>query len=65
MRVRVDVDACCRSGRCAATEPRVFDQDQEEGFVVLLAEHPPQELRESVLLCADLCPCGAIEVTDR
>lgn len=62
MRVRVDVDACCRSGRCAATEPEVFGQDSEEGYVVLLTVSPPPELHDSVQLCADLCPCGAIEV---
>jgi len=51
-------------GRCAATEPRVFEQDDESGTVVLLQAAPPPELHETVRLCADLCPCTAITVTE-
>lgn len=62
--VRVDLEACCSSGRCAATEPTVFDQDPLDGTVVLLQARPPAELLADVQLCADLCPCGAIEVIE-
>lgn len=64
VRVEVDVASCCSSGRCAATEPAVFGQDPLDGTVVLLDAEPPAALTESVLLCADLCPCTAITVTD-
>ncbi|MFG2430826.1 ferredoxin [Streptomyces sp. NPDC048590] len=62
--VSVDTDACCAMGRCAATEPEVFDQDPESGTVVLLRAEPPPALHEAVRLCADLCPCSAITVTE-
>ncbi|MFE3518457.1 ferredoxin [Streptomyces sp. NPDC059166] len=62
--VSVDTDACCAMGRCAATEPQVFDQDPENGTVVLLQAEPPPALHEAVRLCADLCPCTAITVTE-
>jgi ferredoxin len=61
--VTVDPGARCGVGRCAATEPRVFDQDPAAGTVVLLDRTPAPPLRESVLLCAELCPCQAISVT--
>ncbi|WP_326696457.1 ferredoxin [Streptomyces sp. NBC_01754] len=62
--VAVDTDVCCAMGRCAATEPKVFGQATDSGTVVLLLAEPPAELRESVRLCADLCPCSAITVTE-
>jgi len=61
--VEVDMAACCGAGRCAATEPRVFDQDPNNGTVVLLDPEPAPPLHESVMLCETLCPCGAISVT--
>jgi ferredoxin len=63
--IEVDTDSCCSSGRCADTEPRVFDQSDEDGTVVLLMPTVGPELRESVLLCESLCPCGAISVTEQ
>ncbi|MFC8228988.1 ferredoxin [Streptomyces sp. NPDC057287] len=62
--VAVDTDACCAMGRCAATEPQVFDQDPDSGIVVLLMAEPPPELHGTVRLCAELCPCTAITVTE-
>jgi len=62
--VEVDPEACCASGRCAATEPRVFDQSEHDGTVILRTPVVPAELRDSVLLCQSLCPCGAISVSE-
>ncbi|WP_406475005.1 ferredoxin [Streptomyces sp. NBC_01615] len=63
--ITVDRDACCAMGRCAATEPDLFDQDPATGTVVLLDPTPSSpELHASARLCADLCPCGAITVTE-
>jgi beta-lactamase class A/ferredoxin len=61
--VEVDEDACCASGRCAATEPRVFDQSEQDGTVILRTPTVAAELRDAVLLCQSLCPCGAISVS--
>lgn len=63
--ITVDGDACCAMGRCAATEPDLFDQDPATGTVVLLDPTPSSpELHASARLCADLCPCGAITVSE-
>ncbi|MER6997673.1 ferredoxin [Streptomyces sp. NPDC000410] len=60
--ITVDKDACCAMGRCAATEPELFDQDPDTGTVVLLDPTPAPALHASARLCAELCPCGAITV---
>ncbi|AXU16474.1 ferredoxin [Streptomyces clavuligerus] len=62
--VVLDASACCAMGRCAATAPEIFDQDPETGIAVLLDATPPPELHESARLCAELCPCEAITVTE-
>jgi ferredoxin len=61
--VTVDLAACCGVGCCAATEPLVFGQDPVAGTVALLDPQPPPSRYDSVLLCAELCPCQAIDVT--
>ncbi|OIK05311.1 ferredoxin [Streptomyces monashensis] len=62
MRVAVDRTRCCGAGMCALTQPHVFDQCAEDGTVVLLCAHPPQELWDSVEECVRLCPSQAISV---
>lgn len=42
--------------------PQVFDQDEDEGTVVVIDPQPPAELREAVLSAARSCPTGAIHV---
>jgi ferredoxin len=60
--VSVDPDACCAAGRCAETEPRLFDQDPVDGTVLLLRSSVDGELAGAARLCADQCPCDAITV---
>lgn len=67
MKLVVDRSACCGAGNCVRTAPDVFDQDDEEGLVVLLTpvvppEAPP-EVTGRVTLAADLCPCAAISLS--
>ncbi|WP_369248191.1 ferredoxin [Streptomyces sp. R41] len=62
--ITVDPDACCAMGRCAASEPELFDQDPDTGTVVLLDPTPAPARHASARLCAELCPCGAITVTE-
>ncbi|MER7620209.1 ferredoxin [Streptomyces sp. NPDC126503] len=38
--VRVDRERCVGSGMCALTAPTVFDQDDDEGLVLLLTPPP-------------------------
>jgi ferredoxin len=62
MRVVVDVERCRGAGLCALTAPEVFDQDEEDGTVVVLVDEPPAELHEAVDAAARLCPNSVIRL---
>lgn len=64
MRVTADRGVCIGAGMCALTVPEVFDQDEEEGLVWLLAPDPDAALHESVREAARLCPSGALRVEE-
>ncbi|MER5355344.1 ferredoxin [Kitasatospora sp. NPDC002551] len=64
MQVNVDRDRCCSSGQCVMTAPEVFEQDDLDGLVTVLRPVVPASLRGDVRLAADLCPGGAIAVTE-
>jgi ferredoxin len=60
MRLNVDQARCCSSGMCVLIVPGVFDQDLEDGRVVLLDPAPPPDRREAVRRAIHACPCGVI-----
>jgi ferredoxin len=64
MRIEVDPSKCLTAGLCVLTEPRVFDQDIDQGTVVLLEEEPPEDLQAAVREAAKICPSGAIKVLE-
>ena len=64
MRIGVDVDRCRGAGQCALTAPEVFDQDEDDGTVVVLVDEPPSDLHESVALAARLCPNSVIRLQE-
>jgi ferredoxin len=64
MRVIIDKSRCIAAGQCVLKSPKVFDQSEEDGIVILLNENPPEDLRESVVLAARVCPAEAIKVED-
>ncbi|MDT9682754.1 ferredoxin [Streptomyces sp. TRM76323] len=63
MDVHADRDRCLGAGMCALTAPQVFDQDEEEGLVLLLDARPPREQHAAVRLAAGVCPAAALTVT--
>ncbi|QGZ47573.1 ferredoxin [Streptomyces sp. QHH-9511] len=65
MDIRVDRDRCLGTGMCALTAPEVFDQDEDEGLVVLLNARPPRERHAAVHVAAGVCPAAVITVTER
>lgn len=62
MRIHADRDVCVGAGMCALTLPEVFDQDPEDGRVVLLTSTPPAELEEQARRAVVLCPSGALSL---
>ncbi|MGW7285944.1 ferredoxin [Streptomyces sp. NPDC054847] len=60
LRLRVDRDRCAGAGMCALTAPAVFDQDDDEGLVMLLNPAPAPEHRPAARMAVGLCPAGAI-----
>ena len=61
LKVTVDYDVCASTGSCMQVCPEVFEV-RSDGFLYLLQEEPPEELRDKVLEAESLCPTGAITV---
>jgi len=61
MRVIVDFDSCVSTGSCTRVCPEGFEL-RDDGFLYLLQEEPPDELRPKVRDAVDLCPTGAISI---
>lgn len=58
MRAVVDKDTCIGCGLCIATEPDVFEMD-DDGKAVSVAD-TTEENKASVELCINSCPVDAI-----
>ncbi|GAA4629762.1 ferredoxin [Actinoallomurus vinaceus] len=64
MKIIVDQEKCVASGQCVTSAPDVFDQRDEDGIVVLLAEEPPAGLAADVRQAAAVCPALAIQLEE-
>ncbi|TWV53857.1 ferredoxin [Streptomyces misionensis] len=62
MRIEVDEDLCCGAGSCVLAAPTVFDQNDDDGTVLLLDPAPGAELGAAVREAAARCPTAAIRV---
>jgi len=60
IRVLVNRDVCVSAGQCTRVAPEVFDQDDEDGLVVVRQEYPGSELATRVEEAVRLCPARAI-----
>jgi ferredoxin len=64
MRVIVDKAKCVGSGGCVLTSPSVFDQDDDEGKVILRVENPDERLRAEVAESVNVCPTNALAISE-
>ena len=64
MKIHVDRHKCIGSGQCVNTAPAVFDQDAEDGMVVVLAEEPPAGEQSAARKAAELCPAQVIRIVE-
>jgi ferredoxin len=62
IRIVIDRGRCIGSGQCLYAEPAVFDQDEDDGIVILLDEQPGPEFYDNVRHAARTCPGQAIQV---
>jgi ferredoxin len=60
MKLRTDRERCIGAGMCTLAAPEVFDQDAEDGRVILLEPEPPHRHHEAARRAARTCPTGAI-----
>ncbi|MEU0897254.1 ferredoxin [Streptomyces paradoxus] len=65
MRVELDVPKCVASGQCVMAAPDVFDQRDDDGVAILLAERPGEELLDDVREAVAVCPAAAIRLVER
>lgn len=61
MKVVVDYDACMSNALCMQVAPEIFEV-REDGFLYILNENPPEELRKKVEEAARVCPTQAITI---
>ncbi len=61
MRVVVDMLMCVGNAHCMVAAPEVFEV-QDDGSLLLLQEHPADDLLEKVEEAARLCPAQAIAI---
>jgi ferredoxin len=65
MKVTVNPTTCIASGNCSRTAPRVFaNLEENDGFVTLLDENPPEAEWAAVREAEDLCPSATIHVDE-
>jgi ferredoxin len=64
MKVSVDKVKCCGAGQCVLIAPEVFDQDDEDGVVLLRTEFPEPDQFARVREAVTVCPAGAIEISE-
>ena len=64
MRITVDVERCCGAGQCVLSAPDVFDQNDDDGRVVVLVPEPSANRHADVRQAVKLCPARAIVVHD-
>ncbi|MEU5265658.1 ferredoxin [Amycolatopsis sp. NPDC021455] len=63
MAITVDTSSCVSSGQCVLLAPHTFDQDEEDGTVVLLTDEPAAGEEDAVRQAELSCPAAAIRVT--
>ena len=63
MKVVVDYDVCASTGACMQICPEVFEV-RSDGYLYVLQEEPGSELDDKVRQAADLCPTGAITLSE-
>lgn len=62
IRIEVDEDRCVAGGQCVMVAPRLFDQRDDDGVVVVLDETPGHDELPDARTAELVCPAAAIRV---
>lgn len=62
--LHIDRERCIGAGMCALTAPEVFDQDPDDGRVLLLHVELPTAQRAAARMAVGVCPSGAITLRE-
>jgi ferredoxin len=64
MKIVVDEAKCCGAGQCVLIAPEVFDQNEDDGIVILLEAEPAADRHAAVREAAAVCPAAAIQLDE-
>ncbi|WP_207394119.1 ferredoxin [Actinomadura formosensis] len=62
MKLHADRKTCIGAGLCVLRLPDVFDQNEDDGTVMLLRTRPDPDQEATVLNAVKACPTGALRV---
>jgi ferredoxin len=63
-RAVAELDLCQAHQMCQSEAPEVFGFDKAADKVVLLQEHPPDDLRDDVRRAVVYCPAMALSIVE-
>jgi ferredoxin len=64
MRIVADTTRCVGAGQCVLTEPAVFDQNELDGTVLVLVEHPENDELAKARQAVYVCPSQALSLIE-
>ena len=65
MKVSVEADKCVSAGHCVLAAADVFDQNEDDGVVIILDDEPAPKHYDAVRQAAQLCPAAVIRLSER
>jgi ferredoxin len=64
MKITANRDVCVGAGNCAFTAPELFDQDENDGTVLVIKDVPTPGEEESAREAVAFCPSGALTIKE-
>jgi ferredoxin len=64
MKIVADQTRCIGAGTCVGMAPNSFDQDDDDGTVIVLRSDVPDGDQDAVRIAVTACPVGALTATD-
>jgi ferredoxin len=64
MKIIADTERCVGAGQCVLTEPTVFDQNEDDGTVVILIDEPEGDQLAAVRDAVNICPSQALSLAE-